>query len=222
MPLSPALHIASPGSPRRLWWAAALCSLALLALAVAVHTGLTQPLDDAVAAALLPQRSELRLAALRWWTDLHDPWVLGPLTAALSAFACWRGQRRWAAVALLSVPGVLLLNLALKHLFARARPDAAEALVLLHTYSFPSGHAAGAAAFHALWCAWAMTRLRSPATRAAAVATALVAVMLVALSRLVLGVHYLSDTVGGALEALAWLCACLLATRRLSDAPRAS
>lgn len=99
-------------------------------------------------------------------------------------------RRPWAALfsiaaALASTLGVQLL----KHLFGRARPE--EMLVHSDFGSFPSGHTANAAAIAVtfgvliprLWV-WV---------------SGIAYVVLMAWSRTLLGAHWLSDTVGGAL-----------------------
>ena len=99
-------------------------------------------------------------------------------------------RRPWAALfslaaALASTLGVQLL----KHLFGRARPE--EMLVLSDFGSFPSGHTANAAAI-AVTFGVLIPRLWVWIAGAAYVA-------LMAWSRTLLGAHWLSDTIGGAL-----------------------
>lgn len=108
--------------------------------------------------------------------------------------ACYRGMRREAFVAVraLVVYGLArLTSWAGKPIFVRARPRAYS------EFSYPSGHVvsvASAGLAVALLCVWLAPRL----TRCALAVTAVLTV-LVALTRLVLGVHWLSDTVGAVL-----------------------
>jgi undecaprenyl-diphosphatase len=60
-----------------------------------------------------------------------------------------------------------------------------------------------------------VVHLRSQAGRAAVVAGAVAAVALVALSRMYLGVHYLSDVLAAAAEGCAWLAVCVTAVSGL-------
>jgi undecaprenyl-diphosphatase len=92
-----------------------------------------------------------------------------------------------------------LLSTGMKALVDRPRPNDIPALTHVATASFPSGHALGSAA---LWAtvAWLMSTGRG-ATAARAVA--LVVPLLVAASRVLLGVHFPSDVVAGLL--LGWL-----------------
>lgn len=121
--------------------------------------------------------------------------------AALAAFALWwRGRAAAALWLLLVVLGGMLLNSALKQAFAAPRPDLLPHLDNVHSYSFPSGHAAGAMV---LAGAQAMLTRWRPAVGVAAVIVALVGV-----SRLWLGVHWPSDLLAGWVTGLGWLALC--------------
>jgi membrane-associated phospholipid phosphatase len=137
------------------------------------------------------------------------------LTAFAFAVLRWGGelpplQHRAAAMRAASIiPGFLFLAIAasglivdlLKVVVGRARP---KLLFATGTYdfgwfglrsdewSFPSGHAATAAALMtALWCLWPRPLLLYIAAAA-----------LVAISRVVIGAHYLSDVIAGAVIAV--------------------
>ena len=91
----------------------------------------------------------------------------------------------------------LLSNLAsslLKIGFGRARPDLIDHLDHQTSFSYPSGHATSAAAVYLL-LAW----LAPPRWRAPAWALAFAMILLNGASRIMLGVHWASDIVGGTL-----------------------
>ena len=130
------------------------------------------------------------------------------LTAAI--LAC---RRNWYGLVTLGlvVPLGMLMNVLMKHAFRRDRPIFDDPLLTLSTYSFPSGHVAGAALFYGWVVAMLWPRLRTWRGQAAAIACALFMISLVALSRVYLGVHFLSDVLAAFAEALAWLALCLTA-----------
>lgn len=94
--------------------------------------------------------------------------------------------------------GALVTNLLLKNAVARVRPyDAVEGLVplvkKLKDYSFPSGHTCASFA-----CAFVYYKLYPDIKGKMAMALA----VLIALSRLYVGVHYPTDVLGGAVVGL--------------------
>jgi undecaprenyl-diphosphatase len=121
----------------------------------------------------------------------------------------------WILTLVLSVGGGLLLNLALKQVYERARPQFEDPLITLGTYSFPSGHTAGAVVLYGVLAAFLVSRLHDGRWRAVCVAGAVSAVMLVAFSRIYLGAHYLSDVAAAICSSTAWLVLCLSAVHGL-------
>ena len=90
----------------------------------------------------------------------------------------------------------------IKRLWRRARPAVIKPLIEATGFSFPSGHAATAAAFY-LSLAFILNRhLKTQGRIVNAVAATLIA--LVALSRVYLGVHYASDVLGGIVLGAGW------------------
>lgn len=138
------------------------------------------------------------------------------IMAVLLALWFWRRHAHyWLIVCLVAVPGGMLLNVALKHVFRRTRPSFDEPLLSLMTYSFPSGHTAAATVFYGLLACYLVRRVRTWRARALVLLAAVLMVMLVALSRMYLGVHYLSDVLAAAAEGAAWLAICITAVSTL-------
>ena len=104
--------------------------------------------------------------------------------------------------------GVTLLNNGLKILVDRDRPDIAQ-LTGHAGASFPSGHSAAAAA---CWAAIALVLARRarPNTRLLAGALAAFIAAAVAATRVLLGVHWLSDVVAGVFVGWAWFLVCTI------------
>ena len=150
---------------------------------------------------------------------LHGPVAL-LLLGVVAALVLLQRRRLRAVLALLLVlPGGMLLNVLLKHVFQRARPVFEHPLVHLQSYSFPSGHVEGSTVWYGLlvmgvWCATEDRRVR-----AAAVCGAVLMVAAVSLSRMVLGAHYLSDVLGAVCVGMGWLALCLWALQ-LRNRPR--
>lgn len=142
--------------------------------------------------------SGLRSALLAWQAAFQpiDVYVVATVVCGL---VWWRGGLRSRAIwAFVTMMVAWNLALDLKEVVARARPVVADPVSSAPGYSFPSGHVANAATATTvlvilLW------PLLSRQSRPYAVALAAVVVLLTALDRVYLGVHFPSDTVAGVL-----------------------
>jgi undecaprenyl-diphosphatase len=130
---------------------------------------------------------------------------LGILVLIVAGVLLARGHRRWATFHVVTAAGGGLLNHALKAVFARARPDMAEALWRSTSYSFPSGHAMGSLVVFGALVYLVMRGSHSWRLRSAAAALGLCVVGAISLSRIYLGVHWFSDIVAGVSAGLVWL-----------------
>lgn len=109
---------------------------------------------------------------------------------------CWRRGDRQAMAGLVGVIAIdEALNFALKHAFARPRPDLFQEIATLHSYSFPSGHAMAAAAIYGM-IAVVVARL-APRLRGWVTIGAVLLILLIGLSRIYLGVHWVTDVLAG-------------------------
>ena len=110
---------------------------------------------------------------------------------------------------LLVAVGQNLLANGTKFLVNRARPDLNQ-LTGFAGSSFPSGHSTAAAATYA-GIALLLSRRRSPATRSLLAGGAVAIAVAVAASRVMLGVHWLTDVMAGLALGWAWFAACSIA-----------
>jgi membrane-associated phospholipid phosphatase len=133
---------------------------------------------------------------------------LGLLTLAAALFLLRRRLVDEAVLLCVAALGIEVLNAVLKLVFHRPRPELAY--VHLDTYSFPSGHAAGAAGIYAILL-YLVARHRGTLFRLAFGVAFVFVVSLIGFSRLYLEAHYLSDVLAGASLGVAWAAACLFA-----------
>ena len=110
---------------------------------------------------------------------------------------------------LVVVVGQNLLANGIKVLVDRARPDLIQ-LTGFAGSSFPSGHSTAAAATYAA-IGLLLSRRRSPATRSLLAGGAVAIAVAVAASRVLLGVHWLTDVMAGLALGWAWFAACSIA-----------
>ncbi|HET6816491.1 MAG TPA: phosphatase PAP2 family protein [Mycobacteriales bacterium] len=142
-------------------------------------------------------------------THLGDPVVVTVLTVALALLLWWRGDRRGAVFVAATRLLAVVVSSVVKALVRRHRPVLAHPLAHAHGYSFPSGHALGSAA---LWASVAFVAAARGLSRGRAVALAVTVPVVVAATRVLLGVHYVTDVIGGLV--LGWACAAIC--RRLT------
>ncbi|MEO8924044.1 MAG: phosphatase PAP2 family protein, partial [Caldimonas sp.] len=140
---------------------------------------------------------------------IHSPLGILTLTAIVAVVLVGLAQTRWIPTLVAVIPGGLLLNTAIKHDVQRPRPDWGFGATSLGSYSFPSGHTAGSAFFYGVLVVVLWRHVKAPWGRGALLLVAGVLVVLVASSRIILGVHFLSDCIAAVLEALAWISICL-------------
>jgi len=125
-----------------------------------------------------------------------------PLAVAALVVGAVLWRRGWSLVlAAAPIVSLCLAGLAstiAKTAFDRPRPPAEFRAVDVTLAAFPSGHATDAAAFFlATAFVLAITVTRRRAVQAVLVAVGAVCALLIGVSRLVLGVHWLSDVVAG-------------------------
>lgn len=151
-------------------------------------------LDRAIYEALYAGHHPALAGAARTLTSLGSPraLVVAALVCAICLLLIKQGR---IALVFLSVMVVgRLLNQLQKQWIARPRPEIEPHLVPAHSYAFPSGHAANSMIFYVTFALilTSGTRLERPALVAAALLS-----LLIGISRVMLGVHWPSDVVGG-------------------------
>lgn len=156
------------------------------------------PLNDVFA------RSETLAAFAKVMTFLGSPLWFYLTVGGAALWFLKRGSRRVAAF--LAITGLVggLINSSVKLVVARPRPDITTALVEAQGKSFPSGHTMlSTVCYGALLLAFMPLIPRR--ARPFAISGYFVLVILIGGSRLALGVHYISDVLGGFILGLAWL-----------------
>jgi membrane-associated phospholipid phosphatase len=142
-------------------------------------------------------------------TNWHD--LLGTLImcALLAVFFYRKGAHYWLATLVLAMSGGMLLNLGLKFIFQRARPTFEDPLLTLASFSFPSGHTTGATLFYGVLMSYLIMAARNWSIRALVALAGVGMIALVALSRVYLGAHFLSDVLAAMSVSVGWLAICI-------------
>lgn len=161
--------------------------------------------DHMVNQFLAAHREPYFTAAMFPISFLGSPTIVLAVGMALVVYFAWR--RKWyeLSVLVIAVGGTQLLDLLLKAIVVRQRPILLDPLLTLTSYSFPSGHAMGSMAFYGLIAYLVIGRVRRWRTRVTISMAAFVLILLIGFSRMYLGVHYLSDVLGGYAAGFVWL-----------------
>lgn len=189
-----------------------LIGLAALYLA-ALFSGLTEDLleaqgtirsDNTINAALGAWRIEPFVTAFRWITTLGGTQAIIAAVVLATGFL-WSQRRTNAIIALwVTCLGAVATTTVGKLLIARHRP---EFLLDVHAtgWSFPSGHATAATAVYG-FIAFAVARTSlSLSAKVEFGYWSAVLIVLIGFSRIFLGVHYVTDVIGGFLVGGFWL-----------------
>jgi membrane-associated phospholipid phosphatase len=143
-------------------------------------------------------------------THLGQPVVIAGLAAVLAVVETVRTRSRWVVPFLfVVVAGNGILTTSVKHIADRVRP-ALNPIAETLGPSFPSGHSSWSAAFFAA-AALLLSRGRGAHARAAIAGIAAGLAVMVAGSRVLLDVHWLSDVIAGLALGSAWFAICAIA-----------
>jgi undecaprenyl-diphosphatase len=158
--------------------------------------------------------------------NLHDvvrshPWMVTPLqvlsvlgkpiwfyllVGVAGAYLLWRGRHRLVAYLVLTGLGGGFVDWAVKEIVSRDRPKLDDPVATAWGMSFPSGHSFTSTA---LYGALLLVFLPAIPKRFRSFAFAAYATLVgsIAFSRLALGVHFVTDVLGGIVLGAAWLVA---------------
>jgi undecaprenyl-diphosphatase len=156
----------------------------------------------------------------RDFTALGGVGVLSLLTLASVGYLWLQGLHRVALFVLVAIISGLLLSLALKSGFDRPRPDMVPHGSMVYTSSFPSGHAMLSAVVYLTGGALLAVVHASHRVRIYLIGCAVLATLLVGISRVYLGVHWPSDVLAGWAAGAAWAAACWLVAQWLQEQGR--
>jgi undecaprenyl-diphosphatase len=130
--------------------------------------------------------------------------VLTLLTAAAIGYLLLQRKRHAAILVLAAVAGGQLVSLALKVGFDRARPELVPHGTLVHTASFPSGHALMAAVTYLTLGALLAQVHASAAMKLYLLGLAVLLTVVVGVTRVYLGVHWPTDVAAGWVVGAGW------------------
>ena len=176
--------------------------VALTAIWLAMLLGGNGPLDRRIYEALYVGGDPAFIDIAVFFTVLGEPVILIIASFGVALWLWMRGHRHLPLAFLAIIMAGRALSVLQKHVIFRARPDLETHLVVVKTSSFPSGHSNSSMIFYVML---ALILSRGTEWRRVAVGAAIVLSLIIGLSRVMLGVHWPSDVIGGWAFGLLWL-----------------
>ena len=186
---------------------AALAMWGFATIAQEVWEKETYAFDTSILLYLRSLHDPLRDRVMLALTFFGEPNLLLALSVSLGIMLWVRKHRSEARTIAVAGAGAIGLNILLKQLFARARPQLWERTVDVKFYSFPSGHAMISMVIYGLL--GYLLGSRFPKQRWWIYSLTVILVAVIGLSRLYLGVHWPTDIIAGYTAGLVWLIACI-------------
>jgi membrane-associated phospholipid phosphatase len=180
----------------------------LLLLLVVDHWGPLERLDVRLDERLnsFAFRHDTYVSVLQGISNVVSPASFEVVATVVALVLLVRRQPRLSVWLAVTVYGGGLLSTALKGAVGRKRPLLPHPVAHALSASFPSGHALGVVVGVGALLLVGLPYVRRP-LRPALMTLGLLVVLAVGFSRLGLGVHYLSDVLGGYLLGVGWLAA---------------
>lgn len=186
--------------------ASILSFLLFLKLASSIESD--QQLDTIVNTLVYEWRTPLLTQVMVLITTLGNELLL-ILLVGIFLFSIVKKHKREAFRVMLVVLLGVIINLILKEIIGRERPTASP-LMLEPLYSFPSGHSMNAFVFYSMLVLYVRRVSRSWRLTAISASVNGCIIVLIGLSRVYLGVHYLTDVLAGFLAGFCWITIALV------------
>ncbi|MBD1845276.1 phosphatase PAP2 family protein [Cyanobacteria bacterium FACHB-63] len=177
-------------------------------LAETVMRDQTRAFDVSVLLAIHQLQTPWLTPIMLFVTDIGDPTVLVIVAVIMSFVLLVRHQRSQAMTVAICGFGALGLNLLLKRLFERSRPELWSRVVEVKFYSFPSGHAMLSIVMYGLLGYLLANHYQKYRNLIILLMSLLIA--LIGFSRMYFGVHWPTDIIAGYAAGFVWLMTCTL------------
>ncbi|WP_231915685.1 phosphatase PAP2 family protein [Rhodococcus sp. EPR-134] len=176
--------------------------LALVTLSIQVYgSGWLTSFDGPVTDWMVDHRSGALNQIAVAVTDLSSPVATALLGITSGVLISWRARSVVPGLIVIgTVGGAAVASTVIKALVGRERPPTNIQVLLETGHSFPSGHVTGTAALFGI-VVLVLSAHRTPAVKRLLMLLAVTVTIVVALTRLYLGVHWLTDVIAGAILA---------------------
>lgn len=171
-----------------------LTIIAFIVLSFLMYQGLLDKLDLNIYNGMIKYMSPLLTLVVKAITNIGGPLMV----VLICAFMVFNPKIRW-KFGILTTFGAILsfcVNWLIKILFARARPEIMP-LVEEGSFSYPSGHAAVSIVMYGLLAIYIYQNIKNKKLKYFLISLCIISPIIIGLSRVYLGTHYMTDVLGG-------------------------
>jgi undecaprenyl-diphosphatase len=170
-----------------------------------VNSEATKAMDIEVSAFIFNLRSPNLSLAFYLFTQLGSVYGVTAMALMAGLFFSWKREWHHLIALLVSVLGSALSMDLLKSFFHRERPLNIAYYTTEASFSFPSGHATSAMALVGLFCYFCLIDIKNKRARILLFCLGLAYILLIGISRIYLGVHFLTDVAAGFILGFLWV-----------------
>ena len=163
-------------------------------LAVAINADILSGFESWVYFESVEHMSDILTNILIFITNFGGP--IGISLICITIFLIPKLRNKLGLPVSIAVSTSFILNIILKLIFARERPDILR-LVTENSYSFPSGHAMINMALYTVLIIYAYKSIKSKRIKYPLIILMMILVIAIGFTRIYLGVHYAGDIIGG-------------------------
>lgn len=178
-----------------------VCFSLFIILSILVSFGITNSIDTLVHSYILNIRNDNLTAILKIITNLAGASFLLAFSTILLIFS---KQKKISLLVLINLISAFLINEITKSIFTRTRPVGIN-LIDETGYSFPSGHSMVALSFYGFITYILFKQTKNKYNKILLLTTFSIIIISIGFSRIYLGVHYLTDVIGGFLLSIIYL-----------------
>jgi membrane-associated phospholipid phosphatase len=151
--------------------------------------------------------------AMEWITEIGSVWFITVASVVVILYLLLSKKSKWYSLFfIINIVGIGLLTKIFKMLFERERPDLLEQYDGVG-YSFPSGHTTGAIAFYGFIIYLISKSEWKKRWKITFISLLTLLILTIAMSRIVLSVHFFTDIVAGLSLGFSWLVINILLLR---------
>jgi undecaprenyl-diphosphatase len=176
------------------YWLVYIPVILFVLLALCVSAGVTVNFEGWAYNEAVEKMSPLLTIDVKVITHIGDPAVV--ITFCLLLIILPKSRRTIALPVSITIIISTILNIVLKNIFARERPDILS-LINETDYSFPSGHAMNNAALYTILILFVLKYIKKNILKVTLTVVCIVLTIAIGLSRIYLGVHYAGDVLAG-------------------------